>query len=317
VFFELVPEAALVLGLDLGARFVRGAISDLRGEIRARQDVEIAGADAEGALDAIGALRSSLVEAIGLPADLIDGAVVGVPGVDPDVGRIYMAANVPGLEGRDFAAELGSRLGLAATLENDINLAALGECWLGVPAGWTTSSASRSGRGSAPASCSTASCTAAVAARRASSTSSPRVSSARSTRARAPCPPSPNARPRRMQTPRSPRLRRPLGVRSGPGRRRPRTCRGRGGGRAYRAPHRPDRRGGRRGAGRPRGGVGANADLLLGPVRTLLERWLPYPPRVEVSSLGEGAVLAGALAVGLRAALDNVFVNRGRSSSRD
>ena len=94
VFFELVPEAALVLGLDLGARFVRGAISDLRGEIRARQDVEIAGADAEGALDAIGALRTSLVETTGLPADLVDGAVVGVPGVvDPDAGRIYLAAN--------------------------------------------------------------------------------------------------------------------------------------------------------------------------------------------------------------------------------
>ena len=36
----------------------------------------------------------------------------------------------------------------------------------------------------------------------------------------------------------------------------------------------------------------------------------PYPPRVEVSSLGEAAVLTGALAVGLRAALDSVFVNR-------
>jgi DNA-binding transcriptional ArsR family regulator len=46
VFFEAVPEAALVLGLDLGARFLRGAICDLEGETRARQDVEVAGADA-------------------------------------------------------------------------------------------------------------------------------------------------------------------------------------------------------------------------------------------------------------------------------
>src|SRR5215203_7544100 len=41
VFFEPVPEAALVLGLDLGARFLRGAVCDLAGEIRARQDVEL------------------------------------------------------------------------------------------------------------------------------------------------------------------------------------------------------------------------------------------------------------------------------------
>src|SRR5215212_5086564 len=41
LFFEPVPDAALVLGLDLGARFPRGAIADLRGDVRARQDVEL------------------------------------------------------------------------------------------------------------------------------------------------------------------------------------------------------------------------------------------------------------------------------------
>jgi predicted NBD/HSP70 family sugar kinase len=55
------------------------------------------------------------------------------------------------------------------------------------------------------------------------------------------------------------------------------------------------------------GGLGANGDLLLEPVRRLLAGWMPYPPRVEVSSLGEAAVLTGALAVGLRSALDSVF----------
>ena len=58
------------------------------------------------------------------------------------------------------------------------------------------------------------------------------------------------------------------------------------------------------------GGLGANGDLLLGPVRERLREWLPYPPRVEVSTLGDAAVLTGALAVGLRAARDNVFVRR-------
>jgi predicted NBD/HSP70 family sugar kinase len=58
------------------------------------------------------------------------------------------------------------------------------------------------------------------------------------------------------------------------------------------------------------GGIGANGDLLLEPVRDALAHWLPFPPRVEVSSLGDAAVLTGALAVGRGAALDNVFVNR-------
>jgi len=56
-----------------------------------------------------------------------------------------------------------------------------------------------------------------------------------------------------------------------------------------------------------------NGDLLLEPVRAFLQEWLPYPPRVEISNLGENAVLMGAVATGLQAALDNVFVNRPRA----
>jgi predicted NBD/HSP70 family sugar kinase len=64
------------------------------------------------------------------------------------------------------------------------------------------------------------------------------------------------------------------------------------------------------------GGIGVNGDLLLAPIRELLAERLPYPPQVEVSALGDAAVLTGALAIGLRAALDNVFVNRSRVRPR-
>ena len=63
------------------------------------------------------------------------------------------------------------------------------------------------------------------------------------------------------------------------------------------------------------GGIGVNGDLLLAPVRERLRTLLPYPPRVEVSSLGEAAVLNGALATGLRSALEHVFENRAGSGS--
>src|SRR5207253_8501704 len=71
-----------------------------------------------------------------LSEDLIDSVVVGVPGVvESETGRINLAENVPGLEGRAFDAELQERLGLPVTLDNDINLAALGEQWRGVARG--------------------------------------------------------------------------------------------------------------------------------------------------------------------------------------
>src|SRR5215210_6723103 len=112
-FFEPVNEAALVLGLDLGARFLRGAICDLRGAVRARQDIEMPGAGVDAAVG----LRDRLTAACGLPAEALDGAVAGVPGVieAPD-GRISLAGNIPGLEGMAIGAALHERLAVPVTV---------------------------------------------------------------------------------------------------------------------------------------------------------------------------------------------------------
>jgi predicted NBD/HSP70 family sugar kinase len=61
------------------------------------------------------------------------------------------------------------------------------------------------------------------------------------------------------------------------------------------------------------GGIGSNGDLLLEPIRALLVDWLVFPPQVESSSLGDGAVLSGALATGMADALERVFVARVRA----
>jgi predicted NBD/HSP70 family sugar kinase len=316
-FFEVVPEAGLVLGLDLGARFLRGAICDLRGEIRARQDVELDGADAEGAIDAIAGLRLSLAEASGLPADRIDGAVVGAPGVvDADTGRLTLATNVPGLEGRDWAEDLRKRLELTVTVENDINLAAVGERWRGMArgvedfvflsvgtglgAGLVLRGELHRGRHGAAGEVDL------VAAGREDEID--------------PCASAVSALAERLVSENgvSTTLRPPYDVRS-----------------IFAAARTGDETARKVVEEEARrialhiapvsavtdialvilgGGIGVNADLLLDPIRDLLGGWLPYPPRVEVSSLGDAAVLTGALAVGLRSAVDNVFANRVRTT---
>src|SRR4029450_12974949 len=83
----------------------------------------------------IAKLRTSLVEASGLPAQRIDGVVVGVPGVVEPSGKLSLATDVRGLEGRHCGPEVGELLALPVTLDNDINLAARGEQWLGVARG--------------------------------------------------------------------------------------------------------------------------------------------------------------------------------------
>ena len=64
---------------------------------------------------------------------------LGFPGVfHPVTGRLVRSANLRAVEGRDLAAELGSRLGFPARaidVQNDANLATYGEQWLGAGRG--------------------------------------------------------------------------------------------------------------------------------------------------------------------------------------
>ena len=310
LYFEPVAEAALVLGIDLGARFLRGAVSDLTGEIRARHDVERAGADADSALAAIVELRDSLARAAGLATGLIDQVVVGVPGVvEERTGAISLAMNVPGLDGRRYGADLEERLGVRVRVENDVNLAALGEgrhgvargadafvflsVGTGLGAGLVLRGELQRGHHGAAGEldyvavgleqdvdpCATA--LAGVAerlAQDATTTLAPPFD-ARSVFAAARSGDSVAREVVREEARRIALHIAPIAAVTDVGL----VVLG--------------------------GGIGANAQLL-DDVRPLLAQWLPYPPRVEISSLGDGAVLMGALTVGLESALDRVFVSR-------
>jgi predicted NBD/HSP70 family sugar kinase len=301
VYFELVAEAAVVLGLDLGARFVRGALCDLAGDVRARQDIELQAPETDEAVEAIVRLRSSLTETSGLKAERIDTVVVGVPGVvERRTGVVRVVENVTGLEGRAFESELEGVLGLPVRLENDTNLAALGEQWQGVArgvddfvflsigtgmgAGVVVGGELHRGRHGAAGEIDFA-----LIAFDGVDPSAPQVTALAGG----------GADPRAV----------------------------------FGAAREGDEAAGAVVAEVARrialhiapfaavadvelvvlgGGIGANGDLLLDPVGRHLADLLPFPPRLEVSTLGETAVLTGALAVGVQAARENVFSRRSR-----
>jgi len=303
VYFEPVAEAALVLGLDIGARFLRGAVSDLGGTIRARQDVKLAVADAADAVEASARLQAALLAAAGLESERVDSVVVGVPGVVTADGTLRLAENVAGLEGRRFASELQAALDLPVTLENDINLAALGERWQGVArgvadfvflsvgtgmgAGLVLGGELHRGRNGAAGEIDfalagvgetvdpSAAQVSELAHDLAGLAADPRsvFTSARRGEAGALAVVDEVARRIALHLAPIAAVADVELVVLG-------------------------------------GGIGANGDLLLDPIGRLLGEWLPFPPRLAVSTLGEAAVLTGAVAVGLQAALENVFATR-------
>ena len=314
VFFEPVPEAALSLGLDVGGRFLRGAICDLRGDIRARLDVEVDGGDAARVLAQIAELRDALVDATGLDDTLVNGAVVGVPGVvDPERRAISLATNVAGLEGASFADDLEAWLGLDVWLENDVNLAALGEQWQGVARGVDDFLFLSIGTGMG------AGLVLRGELHRGHHGAAGEVdfSYVGLDEDVDPCAGAVSAFSARLAggDARDTALVPPYETRD-----------------VFAAARAGDALASEVVQEVARrialhvvpvaavtdvslvvlgGGLGSNGDLLLEPVRSLLARWIPFPPSVAVSSLGEAAVLTGALALGLRHALDDVVERRG------
>jgi glucokinase len=60
------------------------------------------------------------------------GIGVGVPGlIDIESGRLLESPNLPGWSNYDVKGDIEARLGTPVNLENDANMAALGEQWLG------------------------------------------------------------------------------------------------------------------------------------------------------------------------------------------
>lgn len=128
VLFEVRPEAGYVLGLDVGREFLRGALADIGGTVRARFSHEAHTASAKERVAELVALADELAAAAGITRSRVTQVVIGSPGVyDPSRGALTMAANVPGWESPKVLMDLQHALGPTTMVENDIDLAALAE----------------------------------------------------------------------------------------------------------------------------------------------------------------------------------------------
>lgn len=120
--YEFVADAALVLGIDVGAHQVRAVLADLDEKPQADAEAALEVADAEQLLRVIGELAGQLRRST---TELV---IVGSPGiVDPGSGRIRSCPQIDGWEGIEAERVLSDLLGIRTTVENDVNLAALGE----------------------------------------------------------------------------------------------------------------------------------------------------------------------------------------------
>jgi predicted NBD/HSP70 family sugar kinase len=134
VYYEAEPEAAIVLGVDFGSRAVRTALCDLTGEVRAREEIRSRGS-VEERIEVLTTTLRSLLRTSKLPPDLLENAVVALPAVVSPADAAVSSADLPGLGTGDLREELEHALRVPVTLENDVNLAAVAEQRSGVAEG--------------------------------------------------------------------------------------------------------------------------------------------------------------------------------------
>jgi predicted NBD/HSP70 family sugar kinase len=126
-------DAGHVLGIDIGERKARAAVADLRGEIVAERRHDFAADDGgPQRLAAARRLARRVLRDAGVERMELLAACVGVTGgVDARAGEILFSSAFRGLEGPAVRQAMERTLGRPVVLENDCNLAVLGERWRG------------------------------------------------------------------------------------------------------------------------------------------------------------------------------------------
>jgi predicted NBD/HSP70 family sugar kinase len=133
ILYELNPSAGWVVGIDVGRNWVRAAIADVTGAFVARRDERARVRSASTLIAQIGEIAHGLVSDAGIKWRQVTVATVGSPGVvHPGREEVDLAYSLPGW-GRHGLVDLVQReLGTKTIFENDVNLAALGEAWRGL-----------------------------------------------------------------------------------------------------------------------------------------------------------------------------------------
>jgi predicted NBD/HSP70 family sugar kinase len=64
------------------------------------------------------------------------------------------------------------------------------------------------------------------------------------------------------------------------------------------------------------GGIGRQASFFMDPIKKLVSSIVPFPPAIEVSTLGDSGILVGALSIATTKSCEIVFQEMHKSAGR-
>ena len=132
ILLQFNGEFGYLAGIDVGSRVLRVALADLQGHVLARHQVPTDPAGGPAIIDQAYALVNEVFDLTGRDRRKLYAVGVGAPGMtNVHAGRVINAVNLPGWVDLPLRDLLQARLNAPVRVDNDANMAALGERWQG------------------------------------------------------------------------------------------------------------------------------------------------------------------------------------------
>lgn len=125
--YELNPGTGFGVGVDLGGSKIACAIADIGGKILADNYELIDPKDGSVVVAQIVESINAVAKKAKIDPKKIKQISIGTPGILGSDGKLSLGANVSNLEGMHLQSTLSKLFGVEVDVENDLNLAAVGE----------------------------------------------------------------------------------------------------------------------------------------------------------------------------------------------
>lgn len=131
------PDTGYVVGVDIGGTNLRLALAHMNGAIVAKWSSSTAGVHrADAVIGLICDGVDQLLQQASVSRRALKAIAAGAPGItDVDEGRVIATSYLLGWRDVPLAAMLEAALDIPTAVDNDVNLAAVGESWAGVAKG--------------------------------------------------------------------------------------------------------------------------------------------------------------------------------------
>ena len=126
--YEAVSDLKVSLAIDIGSRFIRAAVGDLNEKMLSETSVAVKSLALKDLIAVMHTAVNTVLKESGYSLKDVASLVVGTPGVvDQNTGIVAIAGTIAALDGVNLADLLKKEFGIAPTVENDINLVTVAE----------------------------------------------------------------------------------------------------------------------------------------------------------------------------------------------